>query len=124
MAKTNITPQEVQVWYILPTLRKEFAKAFIAGGLKQKEAAKLLGITEAAVSQYLKSKRAKTAEFSSAVKQEIKKSAAMIVGKKSTLMEEIQRICNSPGVKKTVCDLHRKECSGLSKTCCICGIKA
>jgi len=51
-------PIEIEYWYILPTLRREVAvnlKEF--GRLRQKEIADILGITEAAVSQYIKGTR-------------------------------------------------------------------
>ena len=56
----HIMPQEIEVWYLIPALRKELARIFIKDyGLAQKKAAELLGISGAAVSQYVKEKRAK-----------------------------------------------------------------
>ena len=50
-------PIELEYWFILPALRRLVAKTLKDGGLKQKEVAKILGITEAGVSQYLKGSR-------------------------------------------------------------------
>jgi len=45
-------------WTLLPSIRKELAKIYVLEmGMKQKAAAKKLGLTEAAVSQYMKNKR-------------------------------------------------------------------
>ena len=43
----HIMPQEIEVWYLIPALRKELARIFIKDyGLAQKKAAELLGISE------------------------------------------------------------------------------
>ncbi|MBA3044390.1 helix-turn-helix domain-containing protein, partial [archaeon] len=46
-------PCEVIIWYILPGIRREITKSLLKNGLSQREVAKKLGITDAAVSQYL-----------------------------------------------------------------------
>ena len=51
-------PQEIEVWYILPAIRKAFAIEMIKAGIPQKKIANLMGITEAAISQYKSDKRA------------------------------------------------------------------
>ena len=52
-----LQPQEVEVFYLLPTLRKEIAKALKTRGHDQKRIAAMLGVTDAAVSQYISGKR-------------------------------------------------------------------
>ena len=47
-------PIELEYWFILPALRRAVAQTLKDEGLKQKQVAKILGITEAGVSQYLK----------------------------------------------------------------------
>ena len=51
-------PCELVCNFILPNVRALIAKEAIRKGMKQKDIAKKLGLTEAAVSQYLKGKRA------------------------------------------------------------------
>ena len=52
------TPCETIIWKSLPCIRRELAMLLISEyGLNQKEAASRLGLTEAAVSQYLIGKR-------------------------------------------------------------------
>ena len=54
------TPCEYIVWRGLPVLRKEIARSMIDNfGLSQTEAAQRLGLSPAAVSQYLSGKRGK-----------------------------------------------------------------
>lgn len=51
-------PCEVVVWYLLPTIRKELAKKLVENhGFSQSKVAKTFGLTDAAISQYLKNKR-------------------------------------------------------------------
>ncbi len=50
-------PCEIVVWYLLPVIRKELAGRLKEKGLTQNEIAKRMGVTPAAVSQYLNSKR-------------------------------------------------------------------
>ena len=52
-------PCELIVWYVIPTIRAELAKELIKLGLSQKEVSERLGITQSAVSQYVKDKRGK-----------------------------------------------------------------
>ena len=115
-------PQEIAVRYILPAIRREMAKVLIEKHkFSQKETAKLLGITEAAVSQYLHSKRAKEVVFSQNVVDEIGKSAEIILKDKTKqrVMAETYRISNLMTVKQVLCDLHRQQSKELS-TCNIC----
>ena len=51
-------PCEVVVWYLLPTIRKELAKKLVDNhGFSQSKVARTFGLTDAAISQYLKNKR-------------------------------------------------------------------
>ncbi len=116
----NQMPQEIEVWYIIPAIRRELAKSMINLRLTQKQVAKRMGITEAAVSQYLSSKRAKEVVFSNAVLDEIRKSAKRIVEDKSTLVPEMMRLTKLTGVKQVMCGLHKKRDVNLPKGCDIC----
>ena len=116
----NQMPQEIEVWYIIPALRRELTKCMIELGLTQKQIAEKMGLTEAAVSQYLSSKRAKEVIFSDAVLVEIRKSAGRIVENKENLVSEIVRLTNLTSVKHVMCDLHKKQDSNLPNGCNIC----
>ena len=116
-------PQEIEVRYILPAIRRELARIFIEDHkLSQKDASKLLGLTEAAFSQYRHSKRAKEVVFSSAVVNEIKVSADRILADNSDkhrLMAEMYRISNLTIVRQVLCDIHRSQSKDLEK-CRVC----
>src|SRR3989344_1606313 len=116
-------PQEIEVRYILPAIRRELSRIFIhEHKLNQKEAAKILGLTEAAVSQYKHSKRAKEVVFSNEIISEIKKSAEKVLAEKNSkqrLIAEMYRISTLANVKQILCDLHRSQSKELSN-CNIC----
>ena len=52
-------PIEIEYWHVLPAIRRELAQSLLEFNLKQREVAEILGITEAAVSQYKKGSRGK-----------------------------------------------------------------
>ncbi len=117
----NVMPQELEVWYLIPALRRELAKTFIKEyGLKQKKAAECLGITEAAISQYLKSKRGNEIKFSEDAKKKIEEAAKEIMEKKKDIIEEIYSLCVMMRKSKALCDFHRLQDKRISKNCDIC----
>ncbi len=57
-------PCEIFMWNVIPSIRKEIAVILIKEhNMSQREAARALGVSEAAVSQYLKNKRGKMVKF-------------------------------------------------------------
>lgn len=75
-----IFPQEVEVHYIIPAMRRAFAYELKKQGLEQKQIAKLLFVSEAAVSQYLSNKRATEVEFSEQIKKAIASAVPNLLG--------------------------------------------
>ena len=114
-------PQEIEVWYIIPSIRRELAKSMIKDlKITQKQVASIMEITEAAVSQYLHSKRAKEVVFTKAILEEIKKSAKEIAKNERLLIQEMMRLTNLTGVKHVMCDVHKKHDAKLPESCDIC----
>lgn len=117
----NQMPQEIEVWYIIPALRRELAKSLIEDcKLTQKKVAVFMGITEAAVSQYMNSKRAKEVMFSNASNKQIKISAKKIAEEKSSIVKEMVSLTKSSDIKKVMCDIHRKLTGDPHKKCKVC----
>jgi len=116
-------PQEIEVRYILPAIRRELAKIFIKEHeMNQKEAAKTLGLTEAAVSQYQHLKRAKEVVFTNKIVDEIRISAGKILAEKNAkqrLIAEMYRISNLTTVRQILCDIHRAQSKDLEE-CNVC----
>ena len=71
-------------------------------------AGSILGISKAAVSQYLSNKRANKIELSAKVKKEIKTSARVIVKNQKNMLSEMQRILKYIKDKKCLCDVCKK----------------
>jgi len=114
-------PQEIEVWYVIPAIRKELVSHFLQDfGLNQKQAAHLLGISEAAVSNYIKSKRANEITFDSHFKSLIKAAAMRIKDNKNLLTQEIQIICSLFKEKELLCDLHHKVGTVYDEDCKVC----
>ena len=115
------TYQEIEVWFIIPVIRAELAKAMIEKGSKQKEAADIMELTEAAVSNYIKGKRAKSKiKFNEKINKEIKKSALKLMENKTSLSTEMQRIIYIVKKSGLVCSLHKAYNKSVNKNCCIC----
>ena len=103
------TPCEYMMWNGLPVIRKEIAESMINNyGLNQKETAKKLGLTPAAICQYLSKKRGKIKIVDETILIEIKKSADIIIKNgESSIVPETCRICKiliTKGVFPITCD--------------------
>ena len=112
-----LTPQEIEVWYLLPALRREIAMKLKSEGYSQKDIAKLMDITPAAVSQYIHNKRAK--------KLDIEIDPKIINTTVKEIQENPKKYCEilQNTLKKMhpiVCKIHKKiekvhTCCGLCK---------
>ena len=114
-------PCELIVWYVIPTIRAELAKELIKLGLSQKEVSEKLGITQSAVSQYVKDKRGKGIPVNKKVRKAIKELAKQIA-EGGTSRDVIPGICAVCAIVKgsgSLCELHRKEEDTLDE-CDIC----
>lgn len=115
------TPQEIEVWYVLPSIRRELTRIMKRDyKLTQRNIASILGVTEAAISQYNSLKRAKGVDFSETFKKEIESSAKKIVEKKDSMVYELQRLCNLAKNKKVLCKIHAKFDKDLPENCDLC----
>ena len=103
-----ILPQELEVWYVLPAIRKELARNLVVLGLKQKGVAEILDVTEACISNYFKSKRAMEIKFDSNIKSLIHVSALRLFKGESCFIKEVQKICNAFKEGEYLCSLHKK----------------
>jgi predicted transcriptional regulator len=111
-------PQEIEVWYIMPAIRKELCNILLYNhNFNQKEIAKLLNITEAAVSQYKKEKRGQHVKLPKSVLFEINISAEKIVNTESTVFRETQNILNHIRDTSTICDIHKMMDNSVESDC-------
>lgn len=103
-----ILPQEIEVYYVIPAIRRELAKALVNKGLKQKQVAGIFGVTQACVSNYFKSKRAQEVKFTPEIKKLITECAESISKGRSCFINAVQKICKEFKQKKHLCALHKE----------------
>ncbi len=103
-----ITTQELSVWYVLPSIRRRIALRLKEKGTTQKRIAKLLGVTEAAVSQYLNSKRAGEIDFSSEDEERIMRAAESLLEERSCFRYELENLLDEMKRKGRLCSIHRQ----------------
>ena len=117
----KLMPQEIEVWYLIPALRRELAKVLIQEyGMSQKKVSEVFRITESAVSQYMKSKRGKELRFPKKELEEIRKTAERINSGSEEANEQLYRLCVKLRGSEHVCDFHRKQDKSLPKNCDLC----
>jgi len=112
-------PQEIAVWSIIPSIRRDIAIELKNKGISQKETARLLGVSEPAISQYFAHKRAKDISLGKKIKKEVVISASAIIADNSVVLYEIQRLMSLNETKNLICQIHLKH-SNISKNCKIC----
>ncbi len=99
-------PQEIEVWYIIPAIRRELSKCFIRDyKITYEKVGGILGISKAAISQYLKNKRAAKIRLHPKAQAEICKSCKKIVNKKSDSVREITKILRFIRRKNLHCEV-------------------
>ena len=147
--RTWMMPQEVEVWYVLPAIRRELAKVMKTktvlrvgeDGKKkehkitQKEIAKMLGVTEPAITQYLLKKKGRRSRGDQVViperfLSELDKSADVMIkqyetrGANDDMFEtmtfEINRIIKIIREDGAMCDIHRKFSAHVKDKCSAC----
>jgi len=117
-------PQEIELWHVIPMIRKLLVLDLKTQDLRQKEIASLLHITESAVSQYLKDKRAHTCtiKIPKDVQQAISDSAKAIResgGAERIVVNKINSLSNLFKEKRLICKIHMKKDADL-KDCNVC----
>ena len=147
--RTWMMPQEVEVWYVLPAIRRELAKVMKTktvprvgeDGKKkehkitQKEIAKMLGVTEPAITQYLLKKKGRRSRGDQVViperfLTELDKSADTMIkqyqtgGANEDMFEvmtfEINRLIKVIRDDGAMCDIHRKFSAHVKDKCSAC----
>lgn len=104
-----LLPQEIEVWYIIPAVRKELAMRLTKDHkLSYEKAGRILGISKAAISQYISHKRANKIHLSPDIKKEIKESAKIISSNPALALNEMQKILKIMKDKKCSCDVCKR----------------
>ena len=113
-----ILSQELEVWYIIPAVRKEISKVLTKDyDMNMEDVGNILGVSKAAISQYLSGKRATKIKLPEKIKQEIKKSARVIFKNKNLAVKEMQRVLRLIRDSKCSCTLCKKYNKGILGIC-------
>jgi uncharacterized protein len=111
-------PQEIEVWYIIPSIRRKLAKILVnKHKLKQNQVAKILGTTEAAISQYLSKKRGQEIKFPEKMEHEFNKSAEIIIKDNKEAMSEILKLLETAKQQGIACCMCKKYNKGILDLC-------
>ena len=102
-----LQPQELEVFYIIPTIRKYLTLNLKQRGLNQKTIAHLLGIRESTVSQYINDKRAAKISFSDET-QSFVKDASQRIETQTDMIREVQTILKHIRTIGELCSIHKQ----------------
>lgn len=117
----KLMPQELEVWYLLPALRRELAKEFVNNNdLSQKEVSDILGLTESAISQYLKEKRANEIKFNSQELKIIKETASKMLKDRKNSSNYLYNLSVKLRGTQSLCNFHKKHDINLPSNCKMC----
>jgi predicted transcriptional regulator len=89
--------------------------------LSQRKTAKLLGITESAVSQYVNKKRGNEVSLGCEIAKKIDISAKKIIDNKSNFVQETQKMLKIAKNNGVLCKVH-KQFDNIPKDCNYCGV--
>ena len=133
--RTWLMPQEVEVWYVLPSIRRELTRMLIEKEIPQKTIAQILGVTEPAVTQYKLEKstgrsRGDQVKIPKKILPEVEKSVEVMIkawnekgGEDNiyeTMTREINRLIKVLRDEGVLCDVHREYCEGVHEDCSAC----
>ena len=111
-------PQEIEVWYIIPAIRKEYAKIFVnKHHLTLERAGNILGISKSAISQYFSNKRGNEFKIPDKIKKEIEKSAANVIKNEDLILFEMTKILALIKREKSSCNICKKHNPEIIKKC-------
>ena len=103
--KTLLHPQEIETFYVLPTLRRYIALGLKERGMKQKDIAQMLGISSASISQYTSTKRGHQIQFPLEIIEEIRK-AVLKITDRFTYFQQTQHLLYVIREQKVLCQIH------------------
>ena len=99
-------PQEIEVWYIIPAIRREMAMCFSREHkISYDNIALMMGLTKAAISQYIAGKRVERIKMHPKALEEVKISCNRVVKNKNSVSKEILRVLEIIKKKKLHCEM-------------------
>lgn len=98
-------PQEIEVWYIIPAIRREISKCLINDyGTSYEKVGKVLGVSKAAISQYIKGKRAGKIKLPDEIGPKLMKSCKLLIKEENpSTVQEINKLLDLIRTKSLPC---------------------
>ena len=109
--------EELAGRYLIPALKRELCKELMTRGITQQDISKILIVTPAAVSQYLKNKRAQKVDFPQEILLYIKKKVDIIfnsweesnaVQHRLVFRQQLTDLVEKSRSSKVLCSLHKE----------------
>jgi len=114
----HILPQEIEVWYVIPAIRRNISLCLIKDyKISYEKIGKLLGISKAAISQYARNKRASKIKLHEKATGQIMVSCKRLANGESDAVTEIKKILSYIRDKKLPCEVCGKMDEGILKDC-------
>jgi len=111
-------PQEIEVWYIIPAIRREMAICFSKEHkISYDNIALFMGLTKSAISQYISGKRVGRIKMHPKAIIEVKISCNNIVENENTTSREILRVLEVIKNKKLHCEFCAEMIDGELHNC-------
>lgn len=105
MGKSLLHPQEIETFYVIPTIRRYMALTLLEQGRKQKDVAVLLGINSATISQYRSTKRGHKINMPPEIVQAIREAATRVTDTVS-YFTQVQTILKLIRRSNVLCQIH------------------
>jgi len=102
-----LQPQELEVFYIIPTIRRYLTVYMKELGKPQKEIAKILGVQESTISQYVRHKRAAEINLSQEIESKIKEAVSRI-NNSFDVIRETQQVLKVIRDSGEMCKIHKQ----------------
>jgi predicted transcriptional regulator len=118
-----VYPAEIEANIVLPAIRKAFCETAAELGIKQKDIAEHLGLTEGAVSQLLNGKRGSEIKVDADFREKVKGNVKKVLAGEISGFAAIQGLSSEFKFSGRLCDLHHKiggvnsQTCGLAKVC-------
>src|SRR3989338_5814733 len=114
----HILPQEIEVWYIIPAIRRETAICLSKKhNISYDKIDSIMGLTKTAISQYISGKRVEKIKMHPKALAEVEISCNRLMKNKSTIIKEISRILDIIKRKKLHCEICGKMIDGELHDC-------
>ena len=111
-------PQEIEAWYIIPAIRREISKCLIRDyGVSYERVGGILGISKAAISQYLKGKRDAKIKLPKELDPKIMSTCKLLFKNKTSSTEEITKMLELIRKKSLKCGICTKLKDGVLEDC-------